>query len=402
MTTPFTDTRCPVCDFTLAEEFLFAEAQPLSTLGWPESESEAQAMPRHPLEFVSCPRCTHVWNRAFSYQDVPYRDKANQMFNNGNIWQGHLAQIRDRLRERLPATPCVVEIGCGDGSFLQGLADASGHQGRFIGFDPNAGGRQAPDIEFQARLFDPLSDIPAFQPDAIVIRHVLEHLTEPARLIEQLAWAAAQAGKPCLLLAETPCIDRVFPTRRIADFFYEHVSHFTTDSFRTLLQRGGKTIEIAQGYGGEVVFGYTELGVPENYLQRAEQTRQFAAENRVNRERIVDRLAALHRSGQRVALWGGTGKGAAFINHYGVDAQRFPLVVDSDPRKAGTHVPGSGQRIQFRDALLEQPVDVLIVPTQWRARDIIGEMQRTGIVVRRILIEHAGDLVDFAHGDHPY
>lgn len=37
------------------------------------------------------------------------------------------------------------------------------------------------------------------------------------------------------------------------------------------------------------------------------------------------------------------------MNAYGMDAKRFPLVVDSDLNQAGTFVPGMGQPIRFRD-----------------------------------------------------
>jgi hypothetical protein len=103
-----------------------------------------------------------------------------------------------------------------------------------------------------------------------------------------------------------------------------------------------------------------------------------------------------------VAIWGGTGKAAAFIHYFGADAARFPMVVDSDPEKVGTFVPGTAQRIEFRDLLKQSPVDVVIVPSQWRARDIVAEMRREGIEARSVLIEHGGRLVDFLAGEHPY
>ena len=101
-------------------------------------------------------------------------------------------------------------------------------------------------------------------------------------------------------------------------------------------------------------------------------------------------------------MWGGTGKSAAFINRYGLDARRFPLVVDSDPVKAGTFVPGTGQEIRRRDVLLAQPVEVIIVPPQWRLRDILEEIRACGIAAERVLIEHAGRLIDARREDHPY
>ena len=60
-------------------------------------------------------------------------------------------------------------------------------------------------------------------------------------------------------------------------------------------------------------------------------------------------LAALADAGRSVAIWGGTGKSAAFMNRYRVDATRFPVIIDSDPAKVGTFVPGMGQAIRGRD-----------------------------------------------------
>lgn len=76
-------------------------------------------------------------------------------------------------------------------------------------------------------------------------------------------------------------------------------------------------------------------------------------------------------------------------------------MVDSDPDKAGTFVPGTGQEIQFRDALKNVVIDVIIIPTQWRARDIVAEMKREGIRAPQVLIEHGGRLIDYYVEQHP-
>ena len=406
MTDPATEIpvagRCPICAYTLAVPFFDGGRQPLATLGWPRSAADAAGMPGHPHDFVQCPACSHVWNRSFRYDAIPYEDKPNRMFNKGAIWKDHLARSRDMLLARLPERPTVVEIGCGEGHFLRGLADARAQAGRFVGFDPNAGPETGRGVEFCARLFEPLADMPALAPDAVVIRHVLEHLQEPAPLLDQLAWSAAALDRPCWLFVEVPCIDRVFATNRLADFFYEHVSHFTTASFRTLVARGGRIDEFAHGYDGEVVYALVELGVPEAVRATARTAHAFARRADESRARIRAQLDELAASGAKVAIWGGTGKAAAFMHQFGVDARRFPLVVDSDPEKAGTYVPGTAQRILFRDALKSLTFDTVIIPTQWRAKDIVAEMQREGIHAARILIEHDGRLVDFRSGLHPY
>lgn len=393
---------CPVCAHSVAAAFFDGGQHALATLGWPGSAADAQAMAVQPHDFVQCPQCTHVWNRAFSYDAIPYQNNPNRMFNKGGIWKGHLADTRDVLLAQLPDSPTVIDIGCGEGHFVRALADARGEQGRFIGFDPNATPETGRGVEFHARYFQPLQDLPEFAPDALVIRHVLEHLTDPASLVEQMAWAASRSDKPCWLFAEVPCIDRVFATGRLADFFYEHMSHFTTESFRTLMQRAGEVVQLAHGYDGEVVYALVRLQIPQALRERARHSNAFAAAAQRSRKTIAAQLDSLATSGQRVAIWGGTGKAAAFMHQFGADALRFPLVVDSDPDKAGTFVPGVGQEIAYRDLLKTQPVDVVIIPTQWRARDIAAEMAREGIVAKSILIEHEGGLIDFFADVHPY
>jgi hypothetical protein len=393
---------CPVCAHSVAANFFDGGLQPLATLGWPETADQARAMPRLPHDFVQCPNCTHVWNRSFRYADVPYRNNPNRMFNNGVIWRGHLARSCELLVRQMPEAPTLVEIGCGEGHFLRALATACGGRGRILGFDPSTHPETGQGFEFHARMFDPLTDVARYQPDALVIRHVLEHLETPATLLEQLAWGASQLDKDVWLFCESPCIDRVFTTGRLADFFYEHVSHFTTDSYRTLMARAGDIFELAHGYEGEVVYALVRLGVPEAARMRARAANAFAADSTTARRTVHQQLKALATSGRAVAIWGGTGKGAAFMHQYGLDAGRFPLVVDSDPTKAGTHVPGLGQRIEFRDILKSRAVDVVIITTQWRALDIVREMEGEGLAPDEILIEHEGRLVDYRRDPHPY
>ncbi len=356
-----------------------------------------------PLDFVRCVECGHVFNAAFDYSKVPYTRKPNLMFNKGMIWSGEIETVRRKILERLPEKPVVTEIGHGDGSFLLGLA-MDRPEGTYIGFDPH-GARRAehPSVRFHAALFEAKRHLPEFRPDLIISRHVLEHLTNPLGFVQGLSFSAACVGGIFELYIEVPCIDRAVETTRSVDFYYEHNSQFTTLSFERMLGRCGVEIRtIGHIYDGEVIYAFVKLGCCREQVHTAREASLFRDRVRESEHMIAKQLDDLHKSGKKVAIWGGTGKSAAFVNHYQADAVRFPLVVDSDPNKVGTYVPGMGQEIRFRDWLKDHPADVIIIPPQWRAKDIMKEMIRHGIHAETVLIEHDGRLVDYVHDDHPY
>jgi len=396
-------TTCPACGYHVAVLFYDGGQQPLATLGWPESADEARAMPRLPLRFVRCVDCGHVFNAAFDYAAVPYRNHPNRMFNHGLRWTEFLESARARMVGRLPASPTVVEIGHGEGGFLEALA-RSLPNGRFAGFDPHGAERSSvPGVEFHRSLFRPETHMAELRPDLLISRHVLEHLTDPLGFVQSLGFAAAMAGIQPLLYIEVPCIDRALAYGRIEDFYYEHNSHFTTESFSRMIARSFSAVDaLDHGYNGEVVYALLRLRGRLEHLEHARAARGFARMADQSRQVIQLELARLFMAGKRVAFWGGTGKCAAFLQAHRVDAQRFPLVVDSDRDKAGSYVPGTGQRIEFRDVLLGKPVDVIVVPSQWRARDIVEEAARAGIVYGQLLIPHNGQLVDYFTAEHPY
>ena len=161
------------------------------------------------------------------------------------------------------------------------------------------------------------------------------------------------------------------------------------------MKQAGKILAINHGYDGEVVYGLVALTIPKNYQVNACLASEFYEQATNSRQTIQSQLKQLIAEGKRVAIWGGTGKAAAFIHFFEVNAQEFPLVVDSDLDKVGTFVPKTGQLIQYRDVLKSTIVDAVIIPTQWRAKDILAEIHRERIQVNQVLIEHDGQLVDF-------
>ncbi|MEG2004644.1 MAG: class I SAM-dependent methyltransferase, partial [Bilophila sp.] len=314
----------------------------------------------------------------------------------------------EKLFTLVPKNPTFVEIGHGDGSFLQGLKACApaGSTARCIGFDPHGAVCSEPGMELLADLFLPEQHIPKLHPDMVLARHVLEHLDNPLEFLQHIAVTATLYGKPIRAYFEVPCVDRVLETGRTTDFYYEHRSQFTSDSFATMLRKsGGTIIELGHSYQSEVVYAFVLFDVSADMqavLRTASVYREKTAASLGTIRAQLSELAKRVALGEVVAIWGGVGKAAAFINRYRCSASDFALVVDSDKEKINSYVPGMGQKILFRDTLRTTPPDVIIIPAQWRARDILLEIRTSGIAFRQLLIEHNGRLIDFLSDVHPY
>ena len=131
----------------------------------------------------------------------------------------------------------IVEIGCGNGSFLSSLARRSaGIHG--VGFDPSYSG---PDtavdgrVRFERRFYDDTCG--ELDADIIVCRHVIEHIQRPVDLLRTIRRTIRQ--NDARIFFETPCVEWILRNEIVWDFFYEHCSYFTAGSLAQAFARAG-------------------------------------------------------------------------------------------------------------------------------------------------------------------
>jgi len=228
----------------------------------------------------------------------------------------------------------------------------------------------------------------------VICRHVLEHLADPLDFLEDIAIACCEADLAPLILVEVPCIEKALEQNRINDFLYEHVSNFTRNSLRVMFERAGfDVLDVRTRFQDEVV---TLVARPRpDHGQR--DVRARARQYRINVDAQIARarltLEAWRDEGRSVALWGGTGKGAALINMVGITRDLIDLVVDSDERKAGSFVPGTGQKILAPRSVIDAPVERILICTNWRARDIEREIREVHGLDAELFVLHQHAIV---------
>lgn len=172
--------------------------------------------------------------------------------------------------------------------------------------------------------------------DAVVLRHVLEHIADPRAFLAEMA-EANQGGQ---IYIEVPCFDWIVEHRAWFDVFYEHVNYFRLDDLRRMF---GTVHEAGHLFGGQYLYVVADLGTlrepGETPVARLEMPLDFTA----SIERAKQIIQAQPEAGS--AIWGASSKGviySLFLQRAGVSVDQ---VVDINPAKQGRYLPLSGARV---------------------------------------------------------
>lgn len=240
-----------------------------------------------------------------------------------DVFQRHLDDVKDIIQRHF-FEKTLIEVGCGKGFFLQYLHNA-GYD--ITGIDPAYEGNNPRVIK---ACFDVSLGLSA---DGIVLRHVLEHMSDP--FVFLLAIAHANGGKGRIYI-EVPCFDWICEHRAWFDIFYEHVNYFRLADFHRMF---GKVYESGHVFGGQYLYIVADLATL--HKPALEEDMCVFPEDFLD---DIKRVAAIVK-GHRNAIWGGASKGvifALYMQRAGVDVD---LVIDINPAKQNKYMAGSGLRI---------------------------------------------------------
>lgn len=392
--------NCPACN-SPTNYALGQWDMPPGVLSLPKTQDEALNKPKLKIDLRRCADCGHVYNGEFDPKNIDYEGDSTRVFNTAPAWVNHQKTLAEHLIGSLKLShKRIVEVGCGKGEFLVPFLKDN----EVIGFEPgsDANSAEARGIRMYRRDFE-VSDFEMLRPDVVVFRHVLEHIADPRPLLKEMADKSREKQIPFTIVAEVPRIDKALGQQRIQDFFYEHVQHFTEESFRRMFEEAGyEVIEEQSRYGDEVVVitarPRTEetmrVVTPTHRPDFEKQSVAFAESVPRLRKNVRNKIDQWSREGKKIALWGGAGKGAAMSNILGFNLKDFPFAIDSDLGKAHFFVPGTGQEIFGPSYLKENAsVDGILICTNWRARDIEKEIRKLGITVP-LYVQYGENIVE--------
>lgn len=366
---------------------------PLSVVGLQNTSSAAKEMANLTMDIRRCANCGHVFNSAFNPKHVGYHKSSNLVYNKGNSWsqyQDHLAH--EWMSQFGIENKCVIEIGSGEGLFLGRFLE---YGNRCIGFEPGHDANQPyqKGIEVIQDYFSG-SQLQKYPADMIICRHVIEHLPDPLDFLQEIAMTCQLQGIYPLFCAEVPMIDKALNQIRINDFLYEHVSNFTFNSFKIMFELAGfEILEHKARYEDEVITIVAKPKTNHTISKICEESAYFHKETNHQLHHVHETFLRWQQQNKKYAIWAATGKGAAFLNMFALVPEIVPTVVDSDPRKFGKYVPGMGQEIRSPQYLIENPVDYILIASNWHGRDIEHEIRQQHHLSSELFVYLKGEIV---------
>ncbi len=235
-------SACPGCGsdgpFSLHSE---AKVDPKRLSELTFASRKAPELMHHRL--VTCPACELLFANPIPSTDAVEHAYAEASFDSADearYASRTYALLVDRLRRSLPDSDGVLDIGTGEGSFLEEL-EGRGFSG-LVGVEPSAApvGAAKPAVRAMIRQepFDPR----AFEPASFALVtcfQTLEHVFEPGALVRGVFGLLKPGGAFVAV-----CHDRRAPANRILGrkspiFDIEHLQLFSSGSGRTLLAQAG-------------------------------------------------------------------------------------------------------------------------------------------------------------------
>ena len=359
------------------------------------TQAAALACPTRRLRLAHCPACGFITNAAFAFdtQELSANHEASQGYSpTFNAFAKSLAK-RWAATHQL-AGKDALEIGCGKGEFISLLCDVAGCRG--FGIDPTLDPARLPDdlggrVRFIADLYsEKYADLPA---DFICCRHTLEHIPATAAFVGMIRRAIGPR-EGVVVGFEVPDTLRVLREGAFWDLYYEHCSYFTAGSLARLFRaQGFDVLDVRREFDEQylVLDARPAADTPTPALPAGKDLRitadavggfPAACAARIARWRMV--IDDARAAGRRVALWGSGSKAVGFLSTLRASVDDVPYVVDLNPRKHDTHLPGTGQRIVAPQALTSYRPDVVIamnpVYRDEIAQDLVGLGVRAELV----------------------
>jgi len=233
---------CPLCGSS-DESRVFAEAN-IDARGLGEFAFSSRKLPEYMhYRLLSCPVCDLLYAspvppvRAL---EPAYREAAYDSAEEADCASRTYGAVLRRFIGRLPDRDGALDIGAGDGAFLERLLDEGFT--RVCGVEPSAAPLRAAKAEVRPLLHQGMFDAAEFQSGSLSLVtcfQTLEHLYDPLAMCRSAYGLLKEGGAAFFVCHDRQAVSARLLGARSPIFDIEHLQLFSPRSVRSLLERSG-------------------------------------------------------------------------------------------------------------------------------------------------------------------
>ncbi|GAB4240588.1 MAG: class I SAM-dependent methyltransferase [Stanieria sp.] len=337
---------------------------------WSEQDA-AKNCPKGDLKLTYNAKTGLISNAAYDPSKLDYDQDYENSLHYSPRFQEYAESLAQELVERHQLQQKdIIEIGCGKGDFLISLAQLGDN--RCVGFDPTYVPRAehqsfASQVQFIQDFYS--ERYQDYQADLICCRHTLEHVIDPAQILQPLRKAIGNRTDT-IVFFEVP--NAIFTFRHLAiwDLIYEHCCYYAPAALvNAFISHGFDVKDVREVFDGQFICLEavpTTAAIGTNHGE-VESLTALEADLNDFTDKFAEKIAfwtkKLQEFGakqQKVVAWGAGSKGVTFLNLL-QDHNHIDYIVDLNPRKQGKFVAGSGQQIIAPEFLREYQPDIILV-----------------------------------------
>jgi SAM-dependent methyltransferase len=348
--------------------------------------------PTYPLRVGFCGDCHHVQLMEHvpppaMFEDYLYISSASQTL------ERHLHSLSDVVvaRGRLGARDLVIDIGCNDGTLLDGFRR---HGVRTLGVDPAknlAALTQARGLERYIGFFTATSasEIAARwgQASAITATNTFPHIPALRDFVQGIKTALAPQG---VFVIEAHYLLDIVEQLAFDTIYHEHVSYWALGPMiRVFREAGLEVVDVERlpiHHGQLRVFvqhrgaGTVRPSVQATLaaeraagLDRFDTFVRFAQRTQALKAALTARLQTLRAQGKRVAGYGAPAKGNTLLSFLELDRATVEYIADRSPLKQGRFTPGRRIPVVPPERLLADRPDYVLLLAWNFAEEILAQ-----------------------------
>ena len=382
--------NCPNCGSDKLDVFYDIKNIPVHSVRLLESRSEALQYPTGDIKLGFCNQCGFISNLVFQPDLHEYSTGYESTQSCSPTFNSFAYKLAESLIEDYKLNgKKIIEIGCGQGEFLELLCRLGGNEG--LGFDPAYIPREIEELGAgKMRIIKDFysEEYAHFKADFICCKMTLEHIDQTAEFVKTVRRSIPDKND-VVVYFQVPDVIRILEDRAFWDIYYEHCSYFSPGSLSRLFRSCGfEVINLKRGYQDQYLMIEArptdkmqqshifpmEDGVPQ-LKKMVEDFRDAVLESRAQwKEKLQD----LSSKGKKAVVWGGGSKGVAFLTTLGISSE-IEYVVDINPKKEGTFMAGTGQKIILPVFLEKYQPDLVIVMNSIYRDDIEKDLKQMGL-----------------------